>query len=156
MSASQRSLKTKLGGLAASLAVRAWMRSIDFQSVFYDATVDFAREDFAGPLICIFWHEYLLTPLYLRGGPETAILASRHRDAEWLSEASRHLGFRIVRGSTNRGGSQALLEMMRSHGTRNLGNRLRRSAWTSPTFGTRTDLPFLTAAIAVGSLRGRV
>ncbi len=111
----------KLGGLSAAMAVRTWMSSIDFQSVLYDPTVDPVREDYIGPVICIFWHEYLLAPFYLRGRTNSAILTSRHRDAEWLSEAARHLGFRTVRGSTNRGGGQALLELMRRHGTRNLG-----------------------------------
>jgi lysophospholipid acyltransferase (LPLAT)-like uncharacterized protein len=116
-----QSLTPKLGGLSTSIAVRAWMGTIDFQAVLYDPTVDPVREDYRGPVICIFWHEYLLSPFYLRGRTNSAILTSRHRDAEWLSQAARHLGFRIVRGSTNRGGSQALLELMRKHGARNLG-----------------------------------
>ena len=121
MSQRQNSLSTKLGGLSAALAVRAWMGSIDFQSVLYDPTVDPVREDYRGPVIGIFWHEYLLSPFYLRGRTNSAILTSRHRDAEWLSEAARHMGFRTVRGSTNRGGSQALLELIRKHEAQNLG-----------------------------------
>jgi lysophospholipid acyltransferase (LPLAT)-like uncharacterized protein len=121
MKLSKNPIVTKLGGLSAAMAVRTWMSSIDFQSVLYDPTIDPVREDCVGPVICIFWHEYLLAPFYLRGRTDSAILTSRHRDAEWLSEAARHLGFRTVRGSTNRGGGQAMLELMRRHGTRNLG-----------------------------------
>jgi lysophospholipid acyltransferase (LPLAT)-like uncharacterized protein len=87
----------------------------------YDVTVDPVRADYRGPVICIFWHEYLLTPFYLRGRSNSAILTSQHRDADWVAEAARHLGYATIRGSTSRGGSQALLEFMRGQGGRNLG-----------------------------------
>jgi hypothetical protein len=40
------------------------------------------------------------------------MLLSRHRDAEVLSHAARHLGFEFVRGSTNRGGVSALRKLL--------------------------------------------
>jgi lysophospholipid acyltransferase (LPLAT)-like uncharacterized protein len=61
----------------------------------------------------VLWHEYLLLPLYLRGNSNTTLLVSRHRDAEILSRAARHLGFETVRGSTNRHGMTALRELLR-------------------------------------------
>jgi len=115
------SLRTKLGGLTASLFVRRWMGMVDFQAVRYDATVDPVREDFRGPVIAVFWHEYLLAPFFLRGRSNSAILTSQHRDAEWLAAAARHMGFNTIRGSTYRGGTQALLKYIREHQTRNLG-----------------------------------
>lgn len=121
MSELQKSLQTKLGGLAASIFVRTWMGSLDFQATHYDPSVDPVLPVFRGPVIAVFWHEYLLTPFYLRGRSHTAILTSRHRDAEWLSEASRHMGFETIRGSTYRGGTQALLQFIRDNGMRNLG-----------------------------------
>jgi lysophospholipid acyltransferase (LPLAT)-like uncharacterized protein len=154
MAKRQNSLSTKLGGLSASLAVRAWMGSLDFQAVLYDPTVDPVREDYRGPVICIFWHEYLLSPFYLRGRTNSAILTSRHRDAEWLSEAARHMGFLTVRGSSNRGGSRALLELIRSHGTRNLGIACdgprgpRRCLASGPIYlSSRLQIPLVTYAV---------
>jgi lysophospholipid acyltransferase (LPLAT)-like uncharacterized protein len=111
----------KLGGLAASAYVRTWMGSLDIQAAMYDPTVDPVRADYCGPVICAFWHEYLLTPFYLRGRSNSAILTSQHRDADWVAEAARHLGYMTIRGSTSRGGSRALLEFMRDRGARNLG-----------------------------------
>lgn len=119
--AGQRTLAMKLGGLAAATYVRTWMGSLDIQASMYDATTDPAREDFRGPIIFAFWHEYLLAPFYIGGQTNTAILTSRHRDANWIAEAARHLGFQTIRGSTSNGGSKALLELMRKHGARNLG-----------------------------------
>ena len=65
-----------------------------------------------GQKIYIFWHEYILFPLYLRGHCNMAMLLSRHRDAEILSHAAYHLGFEFVRGSTNRGGVAAMRELL--------------------------------------------
>jgi lysophospholipid acyltransferase (LPLAT)-like uncharacterized protein len=103
----------KLGGLVASAAVRRWMGTLDYQAAYYDHTVDPIFHDCHGPKIFIFWHEYLLFPLFLRGHCNLAMLLSRHRDAEILSHVARHLGFEFVRGSTNRGGLAALRELLR-------------------------------------------
>jgi hypothetical protein len=116
-----QSFVNKLGGLAASFFVRGWMRSLSYRVAMYDGSVDPVRSEFRGPVIAALWHEYLLVPLFLRGGTNTAILASWHRDAEWLAEAAQHLGFETLRGSTFRGGSQALLEWLRRNDQRNLG-----------------------------------
>ncbi|MEZ6119815.1 MAG: lysophospholipid acyltransferase family protein, partial [Pirellulaceae bacterium] len=116
-----QSWSTKLGGFAAAASVRTWMSTLRYRAIFHDPTVDPVRTDFRGPVIGIFWHEYLTVLFYLRGNTNTAILTSRHRDANWLSEAARYMGFETIRGSTNRGGSQALLEMMRNHRDKNLG-----------------------------------
>lgn len=116
-----RLVLTKIGGLSASFGVCAWMGTLDFQTVLYDPSVDPVQPDYRGPVIGVFWHEYLLAPFYLRGHTNSAILTSRHRDAEWLAEAARHMGFHTVRGSTRRGGSRALLELIRRHGTQNMG-----------------------------------
>lgn len=113
--------RTKLGGLGAAVLVRTWMSGLDFQASLYDSTVDPVREDFRGPVIAVFWHEYMLAPFYLRGRSNSAILTSQHRDAEWLSEAARHMGFMTIRGSTYRGGARALLQYIRDRGMRNLG-----------------------------------
>lgn len=121
MKSGKKPFTTKLGGLLASASVRTWMNTLDIQGLLYDPTVDPVRDDFEGPVIVVFWHECLLAPFYLRGRTNSAILTSRHRDAEWLSEAARHLGFVTVRGSTNRGGGKALLELIRSRGTCNVG-----------------------------------
>jgi lysophospholipid acyltransferase (LPLAT)-like uncharacterized protein len=97
------------------------MRTLDYQVTYYDHTVDPISADHRGPIIVVFWHEYLMTPFYLRGRSNSAILTSRHRDADWLAEAARHMGFLAVRGSTSRGGSSALLKLVREIPSMNLG-----------------------------------
>ena len=104
----------RLGGLSLSLLTRCWMSTLDYQAYFHDEQVDPAHPHFAGQAIYLFWHEYIPFPFYLRGHCNIAMLLSRHADAEWLSVAARHMGFQTIRGSTNRGGTVALRQLLRA------------------------------------------
>jgi lysophospholipid acyltransferase (LPLAT)-like uncharacterized protein len=102
----------KLGGLLASAAIGRWMGTLDYKVAYYDPTIDPIFSECQGQKIYVFWHEYILFPLYLRGHCNLAMLLSRHRDAEILSHVAGHLGFSFVRGSTNRGGVGALRKLL--------------------------------------------
>jgi lysophospholipid acyltransferase (LPLAT)-like uncharacterized protein len=67
-----------------------------------------------GPFIYVVWHEYLLMPClaYVSKGKVTKVLISQHADGEMISQACRHLGVGVIRGSSTRGGAEALLRMM--------------------------------------------
>ena len=110
----------KLGGLLGSAAVRWWMSSLDYKVAYYDRQIDPIFPECQGQKIYIFWHEYILFPLYLRGHCNLAMLLSRHRDAEILSHAAYHLGFEFVRGSTNRGGAAAMRQLLAKSRSMNL------------------------------------
>lgn len=103
---------TAWGGLGIAAGVRAWMGTLDYRALYYDPTVDPANPLCRGRAIYLFWHEYISFPLYLRGHNNLSMLLSTHRDAEWLSRAAYHLGFSTVRGSTSRGSSRALRELL--------------------------------------------
>lgn len=105
-------LLNQLGGLLGSAAVRWWMGTLDYKVAYYDRSIDPVFPECQGQKIYIFWHEYILFPLYLRGHCNLAMLLSRHRDAELLSYAAHHFGFEFVRGSTNRGGVAALRQLL--------------------------------------------
>lgn len=105
-------LLIKTGGLLGATAIRAWMSSLDYRVAFYDPAVDPVDPHYSGQKIYVFWHEYILFPIYLRGHCNLSMLLSRHLDAEILSHAARHLGFDFVRGSTRRGGVAALRELL--------------------------------------------
>jgi lysophospholipid acyltransferase (LPLAT)-like uncharacterized protein len=110
----------KLGGMAIASVTRHWMCTLEYKAVYYDRRVDPTVREFGGPAIFLFWHEYIPFLFYLRGHCNLAMLLSRHQDAEWLSQASRHMGFQTVRGSTNRGGVAALRELLRRSRSMNL------------------------------------
>jgi lysophospholipid acyltransferase (LPLAT)-like uncharacterized protein len=113
-------LLNQLGGLFGSAAVRWWMGTLDYKVAYYDQAIDPVFRECSGQKIYIFWHEYILFPLYLRGHCNMAMLLSRHRDAEMLSHAAYHLGFDFVRGSTNRGGVTALRALLAKSRTMHL------------------------------------
>ena len=96
------------------------MSTLDFKACIPQPETDPVNPAFCGPKIFIFWHEYITFPFYLRGHCNIAMLLSRHQDAEWLSEAARHMGFQTVRGSTARGGVAAIRKMFRKSQNMNL------------------------------------
>jgi lysophospholipid acyltransferase (LPLAT)-like uncharacterized protein len=60
--------------------------------------------------IYAFWHETILFPTRL--GANTHALISHHADGELIAQTCRHLRIKTVRGSSRRGGTQALFELM--------------------------------------------
>lgn len=101
------------GGLALATFIRNWMSTLRYQCAFYDPTVDPIHPRFRGPVIYIFWHEYIPFMFYLRGHCQIAMLVSQHKDAELLSRAAGIMGFSLVRGSSRRGAITALRRMLR-------------------------------------------
>lgn len=110
----------KTAGLLAATTVRHWMGTLDYRVSYYDPSVDPVSPAWSGQKLYLFWHEYILFPLFLRGHSNLAMLLSRHNDAEILSYAAHHLGFEFVRGSTSRGGTAALRELLRRSRNMNL------------------------------------
>lgn len=106
------SLLNNIGGLLMPALLKCWMGTLDCKIAYHDRAIDPVFPECYGRKIYVFWHEYLLLPLYLRGHCNLTMLVSRHRDAELLSHAARHLGFGCVRGSTNRGSVAAIRAML--------------------------------------------
>jgi lysophospholipid acyltransferase (LPLAT)-like uncharacterized protein len=103
-------LLAKIGGLVAAKSILTWMNTLDSRGVFYDRTVDPAF-CVGQPRIYVFWHEYILLPLALRGHCHLSMLLSQHTDADILARIAHHLGFDCVRGSSRRGGARAIMEL---------------------------------------------
>jgi lysophospholipid acyltransferase (LPLAT)-like uncharacterized protein len=65
------------------------------------------------PLVYILWHSRILPLLYQHRGEGVALLISRHRDGGYLAALSERWGYRVVRGSSKRGGDVGLLGLVR-------------------------------------------
>lgn len=65
------------------------------------------------PVIYILWHSRILPLLFHRRDEGVALLISRHRDGGYLAELSGRWGYRVVRGSSRRGGEVGLLGLVR-------------------------------------------
>jgi lysophospholipid acyltransferase (LPLAT)-like uncharacterized protein len=55
------------------------------------------------------WHENMMVPLFTNRGKEIHVLVSQHLDGEIITRILHSFGFRTVRGSSTRGGLEALL-----------------------------------------------
>ena len=114
-----RSFGIGLAGFFATQGIHAWMRTLDYRALYYDRSVDPVHAD-AEPGIYIFWHENILFPLHLRGRCNLSMLLSKHRDADILAIVARLSGFGTVRGSTGRGGQDALKKLMKLSETQHI------------------------------------
>ena len=109
----------RAGGILVFLA-RAWMRTLEYRVLYHDFTVDPVFAECRGPNLYVFWHEYILFPLYLREHNFLTMLLSQHRDADILSDVATRMGFEFVRGSTKRGGERAIRELFSAGRSRHL------------------------------------
>jgi len=99
-------------GFVLIKSLNAWMSTLSYRAVRYDASADPADESFRGPVIYVFWHEVIPLPVYLRPYCRLSMLVSQHQDAEILSHIAHFAGLEVVRGSSNRGGTTALRELI--------------------------------------------
>lgn len=106
-------------GALTSLYVHLWSSTLDYRVAYYDPNIDPAYPNDGKRRIYIFWHEYIQYFIYLRKHCHLAMLLSKHSDADILEDVAHMLGFGGVRGSTNRGGVQALREMMHKEESEN-------------------------------------
>ena len=64
-------------------------------------------------VIFALWHGELLPLLWHQRGEDVAIVISDHRDGEIIAQIAESLGYSTVRGSSSKGGSRALIGLMR-------------------------------------------
>jgi lysophospholipid acyltransferase (LPLAT)-like uncharacterized protein len=60
-----------------------------------------------------FWHAQILLMMYARFARPATVMISQHRDGELIASTVRRFGIDAARGSTTRGGSEALRRMVR-------------------------------------------
>ena len=73
------------------------------------------------PKVHVFWHRCIFPAAYYYRNRDVVALASRSFDGEYISRIAQRLGYRIVRGSSSRGGMRVLLE---SHSEIQSGRRV--------------------------------
>lgn len=95
----------RLVAAALALVIWCWMRTTRLRIGSLDGRqhpADPAREQY----FYAFWHEGLLVPLKTRS--KVKMLISQHADGELIAQVCHWLGFGTVRGSTTRGGCEAI------------------------------------------------
>ena len=104
----------KTFGFAGAMAVRLWIGTLRCR---YRSAGPSVEPQF-GPLprqyIYAIWHENILLPVYRYSRPNMSVIISQHADGELLAEVLRNLRVHVVRGSTTRGGIQAVRSLLRA------------------------------------------
>jgi lysophospholipid acyltransferase (LPLAT)-like uncharacterized protein len=91
----------------------AWRRTLDLCVACPDPRVNPYDPRHAGEYIYLTWHESILAFVFfgLPVLPKAQVLISQHGDGETITQIVKRLRGHVVRGSSTRGGRQALLEM---------------------------------------------
>jgi lysophospholipid acyltransferase (LPLAT)-like uncharacterized protein len=100
-------------GCAGAWLLRGWMSTLRYRQRCEVPDVDPLLPGRRGPFIYAFWHENLLLPAYCYRPGHTSVLISQHADGELIAEVCRHLRLHPVRGSSTRGGIEALRQLLR-------------------------------------------
>jgi lysophospholipid acyltransferase (LPLAT)-like uncharacterized protein len=64
--------------------------------------------------VLAFWHEHLVMMLHSRYRTPIRVMVSRSRDGEYIASAFSHYNVDVARGSTTRGGTAALRDLIRA------------------------------------------
>src|SRR5262249_28540498 len=101
-------------GFVLSGILRLWIGTLRYQ--FHSLGREEIRPDepgVSGHFIYAFWHENMLLLAYHYGRPDVYVLISQHADGQLIAEVCAHMGFGLVRGSTTRGGIEAVRRILR-------------------------------------------
>jgi lysophospholipid acyltransferase (LPLAT)-like uncharacterized protein len=107
-------LLTKFVGWLVALIFRSLSRTLRLRGLVEADFTDCSVKTRRGYIYAL-WHDSILIPLARQAleRPPVAALVSRHQDGAYLAEFMHYIGIRSIRGSTARGGDQALRELMR-------------------------------------------
>src|SRR5262245_36675985 len=106
----------RAASLAGAWALRGLLGTVRFHYEPLADNFDPRRPGLKGRYIYAFWHEGILLPAYQYARRDIRVLISQHADGQLIAEICHRLGFRTVRGSSTRGGAEAVREMLRAGG----------------------------------------
>lgn len=99
-----------LGGWAGGRLLDTLLATVRFE---LPAETEFAPDRVnEHPVVFVLWHGRLLPLTYLYRHRGVATLISRSGDGEYIARVVEHWGYHIARGSSSRGGSRALRELV--------------------------------------------
>jgi lysophospholipid acyltransferase (LPLAT)-like uncharacterized protein len=90
-----------------------WMLRMTMRITIIGGEIPQAYHDHGEGMIGVFWHARLLLPIFGYKGKGVHVLISSHGDGEIIASVMSKFGQSTVRGSSSKGGKEALKEMMR-------------------------------------------
>ncbi len=103
----------RLAGFLGAGLVRLWMSTVRYHIHQTGGLVDPNSRWLRGRYIYAFWHETMLFPAGRKTRAKFHVLISQHADGELIAQVCRRLGFGVVRGSSTRGGVEAVRKLLR-------------------------------------------
>lgn len=98
-----------------SIILRCMNLTMKIETIGLDLVEPFLKE--GRNVIFAFWHgRQLMMPFAPFNIGRAAVLISLHQDGELISRTISYFGLKSIRGSTTRGGSRAVLQMIRMSG----------------------------------------
>jgi hypothetical protein len=98
-----------MASLLAGMAL-AWSKTLRYRQIGYERARP-VRE--AEPIVITIWHDELFAPCYFHRNEGIIAVVSASRDGEYLAGFLSGLGYNLARGSSTRGGAQALRSALR-------------------------------------------
>lgn len=97
--------------LAGGVALRALAATWHYRVIGGEAIESLRAH--GTPFIFSLWHGQLLPLIWHHREQGIAILVSEHRDGELIARLASSIGYRLIRGSTTKGGERALLALVK-------------------------------------------
>jgi lysophospholipid acyltransferase (LPLAT)-like uncharacterized protein len=107
-------MMARLVQLLGGMTISALLRTVRFRTVGEERIR--GLRDRGEPVVFVIWHGTLLPCAWHHRGEGIATLISQNRDGEYAAGLVRRWGYRVVRGSSSRGGSGAMRELIRCLG----------------------------------------
>lgn len=98
-------------GLLAVLVFRGLFLTLRLRFLTADKTNPYTAEGDDRFIYCV-WHDQLLIPIFGGKHRHTAALVSQNRDGSFVDAVLRSAGILAIRGSSSRGGAQALRRLI--------------------------------------------
>lgn len=95
---------------AGYIAISIICRTLRFSISWEDESIP-PNTLFLKPVIYSFWHRAVFPATWMWRDQKIAVMVSRSFDGEYIARIIEAFGFRAVRGSSSRGGAEALLGM---------------------------------------------
>jgi len=109
---SELSLGDRAALVAGASAIRALAATWRYSTVGEGTPAGLrARKE---PILFTLWHGQMLPLLWFHRNQGVAVLVSEHSDGEIIARILEWMGYALIRGSTSRGASRALIGLMRA------------------------------------------
>jgi lysophospholipid acyltransferase (LPLAT)-like uncharacterized protein len=97
-----------------AMLIRGWVGTVHYQDRSVGPrTLPNRRGRTPRRYLYAFWHEHMLLPACRYPIPDLHVLISTHSDGQLITDIVHRLGLKTIRGSTTRGGSEALRQFLR-------------------------------------------